>query len=52
MFCEVNPIPVKAAMNLLNMGAGSLRLPLSPISEEHLAYLKQVLLKYNLAGTK
>ena len=35
-----------------NMGAGALRLPLSPISEEHLAYLKQVLLKYNLAGTK
>jgi len=52
MFCEVNPIPVKSAMNLLNMGAGALRLPLSPISEEHLAYLKQVLLKYNLAGTK
>lgn len=29
LFCEVNPIPVKKAMNLLGFSAGSLRLPLT-----------------------
>ena len=36
-------------MNLLNMYAGNLRLPLSPISDEHLSYLKQVLQRYGLS---
>ena len=49
MFCEVNPIPVKTAMNLLNMDAGELRLPLCKPSPEHLSYLKNVLQKYGLA---
>lgn len=33
LFCEVNPIPVKAAMNMLGFDAGTPRLPLTPLSE-------------------
>ena len=40
LFCEVNPIPVKAAMNLMGMQAGSLRLPLCDISDKNLAVLR------------
>ena len=40
LFCEVNPIPIKAAMNLMGMEAGPLRLPLCDISEKNLAVLR------------
>ncbi|MCD8248519.1 MAG: 4-hydroxy-tetrahydrodipicolinate synthase [Lachnospiraceae bacterium] len=40
LFCEVNPIPVKAAMNLLGWEVGPLRLPLTEMEEEHQARLK------------
>ena len=40
LFCEVNPSPVKAAMNLMGMEAGPLRLPLCDISEKNLALLR------------
>ena len=33
LFCETNPIPVKAAMNLMGMEVGPLRLPLIEMSE-------------------
>lgn len=33
LFCEVNPIPVKKAMNLMGMEVGSLRLPLTDMEE-------------------
>ena len=33
LFCEVNPIPVKEAMNQMGMGVGGYRLPLCEISE-------------------
>ena len=33
LFCEVNPIPVKAAMNMLGMGAGPVRLPLTEMTD-------------------
>lgn len=49
MFCEVNPIPVKAAMNLLGMEAGDLRLPLCEPTAANLEKLRQVLVKYGLA---
>ena len=32
LFCEVNPIPVKAAMTHLGFGDGSIRLPLTPMT--------------------
>ncbi len=41
LFCDINPIPVKAAMNLLGWKAGACRLPLVDLSTEHLALLKQ-----------
>lgn len=41
LFCEVNPIPVKKAMELLGWKVGGLRLPLVEPSEEHIAYIKR-----------
>lgn len=35
LFCEVNPIPVKMAMNLMGMEVGSLRAPLTQMEEEN-----------------
>ena len=43
MFCEVNPIPVKYAMNLLGWNAGTCRLPLVEPSEAHKQQIKQAL---------
>ena len=33
LFCEVNPIPVKTALNLMGMNAGPLRMPLCEMEE-------------------
>jgi len=44
LFCEVNPIPVKTAMNLLGMNVGKLRLPLVDMSESNLNRLKNELI--------
>lgn len=35
LFCEVNPIPVKKAMQLMGVECGPLRMPLTEISNEH-----------------
>ena len=43
LFCEVNPIPVKAAMKLMGYDCGPCRLPLGPISAENEAQLKTAL---------
>ena len=45
LFSEVNPIPVKAALNILGYQFGSPRLPLTPMSEEKEKILKNELLK-------
>lgn len=39
LFSEVNPIPVKKAMNLMGMGVGPLRGPLSEMEDAHAAVL-------------
>ena len=39
MFCQVNPIPVKAAMGILGYDCGSCRLPLTDLSEENMEKL-------------
>ena len=39
LFCEVNPIPVKEAMNQLGMAAGACRMPLTKMSADNLARL-------------
>lgn len=43
LFCEVNPIPVKKAMELIGWDVGALRLPLVEPSEEHIAYIRREL---------
>ena len=43
LFTEVNPIPIKAAMNLLGMEAGPLHLPLCDISEKNLEVLRRAM---------
>ena len=48
LFIEVNPIPIKAAMNLLGMNAGSLRLPLCDISEKNLEILRRAMTRAGL----
>ena len=48
LFIEVNPIPVKAAMNLMGMEAGTLRLPLCDISEKNLEILRQSMVRMGL----
>lgn len=40
LFCEVNPIPVKAALNMMGWEAGPLRMPLTEMEEEHKAQLR------------
>lgn len=35
LFCEVNPIPVKKAVNLMGMECGGLRMPLTELTPEH-----------------
>ncbi len=46
LFCEVNPIPVKTAMNLLGHNIGKLRLPLVDMSQNNLERLKKELVNY------
>lgn len=48
LFVEVNPIPVKTALNLMGKNAGNLRLPLTDMEEGNLNKLKNSLKKYNL----
>ena len=48
LFSEVNPIPVKAAMNLQGKNAGPLRLPLTEIEKEHLDILKEEMIRYGV----
>ena len=48
LFCEVNPIPVKTAMALLDRDYGELRLPLCKPTEEHLAHIRSTLADYGL----
>ena len=43
LFSEVNPIPVKAAMQELGFDCGNCRLPLTPMGDENLHKLKAVL---------
>lgn len=48
LFCEVNPIPVKTAMNLLGWEAGPLRRPLSTMEPENVEKLKKAMKNYGI----
>ena len=49
LFIETNPIPVKTAMQMLQMDTGILRLPLAEMSVEHSVYLQNVMRESGLA---
>lgn len=48
LFSEVNPIPVKAAMNLMGKEVGPLRAPLTEMEEAHKAVLAEEMRKFGL----
>ena len=48
LFSDVNPIPVKAAMNLLGYNCGPCRLPLAPMTDSGLAALTDCMKSYGL----
>lgn len=48
LFCEVNPIPVKAAMNLMGMDVGPLRLPLTEMEPQNVERLRKDMLEAGL----
>ena len=48
LFCEVNPIPVKTALNLMGMNAGPLRLPLTEMEASNVERLKKSLEGYGI----
>ena len=48
LFCEVNPIPVKKALNLMGMGAGALRMPLTDMEEGNVARLEKAMKDYGI----
>lgn len=48
LFCEVNPIPVKKALNLMGMEAGPLRMPLTEMTEANAAKLAEEMKAFGL----
>ena len=48
LFIEVNPIPIKAAMELMGLPVGDPRLPLCPISEQNLERLRAAMARKGL----
>jgi len=48
LFCEVNPMPVKTAMNLMGKNVGGLRPPMCEMDEKNIAVLRKALTNYGL----
>lgn len=48
LFSEVNPIPIKKAMNLMGMEVGSLRAPLGEMGEDNARKLAEAMCTYGL----
>ena len=48
LFCEVNPIPVKTAMNMMGMEVGPLRMPLCEMEESNKETLAKAMKDYGL----
>ena len=48
LFCEVNPIPVKAAMNMMGKEVGPLRLPLTEMEAQNKERLKKAMEEYGI----
>lgn len=48
LFCEVNPIPVKKALNLMGLKAGAPRMPLTEMEPEHTALLEKAMRNFGI----
>lgn len=48
LFCEVNPIPVKKALNLMGKEVGPLRMPLTEMEDANAAKLEQAMKDYGI----
>jgi 4-hydroxy-tetrahydrodipicolinate synthase len=47
LFVETNPIPVKAAASILGLCSDEMRLPMTPLQDENLEILRQVMEESN-----
>lgn len=52
LFSEVNPIPVKAAMNMIGYNVGSLRMPLTEMEDANKAVLRQAMIDAGIKVVK
>ena len=52
LFCEVNPIPVKKAVNLMGMNAGGLRMPLTEMEAQNAVRLAEEMKKLGIKVTE
>ena len=50
LFCDVNPIPVKEALNIMGFKAGECRLPLTKMSDDKIAKLTAKMNELGLVG--
>lgn len=48
LFCEVNPIPVKTALNLMGKEVGPLHMPLSPMEPQNVEQLRTAMVNYGI----
>lgn len=48
LFCEVNPIPVRAALNLMGKEVGPARMPLSEMEPQNVERLKKAMQEYGI----
>lgn len=48
LFCEVNPIPVKTAMNLMGKEVGPLRMPMTEMEDAHQEVLKKAMKDFGI----
>ena len=48
LFCEVNPIPVKTALNLMGMEVGPLRMPLTEMEDANKEVLKKAMKDFGI----
>ncbi len=48
LFSEVNPIPVKAALNMMDMNAGGYRAPLIEMEDNHIAQLEKAMKDFGI----
>ena len=48
LFCETNPIPIKAAVNLMGFNAGKCKMPLCSMEDKNFERLKEAMKDYGL----